>query len=83
MPEHLRVANGIVAKGRLDHAKDANFEALKRAVLASEARKKGERRQQRIAQGLPPEEEEVGLLKRLWTRVNGRKSEESNEAVVR
>lgn len=87
MPEHFRVGgNGIVAKTGLDHAEDANFEALKRAVLASEARKKEERRQERIAQGLPPEEEEVGLFKRLWGRVSGKKSESEalgEEGVVR
>jgi len=55
MPDFLRVADGIVAKNRIDEAEAAQFEALKRSVLAEQARKEQDERERRVSQGLPAE----------------------------
>ena len=55
MPLALQVADGVVTKDRLAEGEAANFEALKRAVLAEETRKKQEEHERRISQGLPAE----------------------------
>jgi hypothetical protein len=54
MPDFLRVADGQVTKNRIDEAESAQYEALKKSVLASQAQKEQEQRERRISQGLPP-----------------------------
>ncbi len=66
MPDFLRVADGIVAKDRIGEAEAAQYERLKRTVLAAEARKEQDERERRVSQGLPAElsPEEKKELKR-------------------
>ncbi|KIW70356.1 hypothetical protein PV04_02631 [Phialophora macrospora] len=55
MPDFLRVAGGVAAKDGVAESEAAQFEALKRGVLAEKARKEQEERERRISQGLPAE----------------------------
>lgn len=66
MPDFLRVADGVVAKNRIDEAETAQFDALKKAVLAGQAKRVEEEQERRLSQGLPAElsPEEKKELKR-------------------
>ncbi|KAJ9616516.1 hypothetical protein H2200_000235 [Cladophialophora chaetospira] len=55
MPDFLRVADGVVAKNRVDEAERDQFEALRRGVLAGQAKREQEERERRLSQGLPAE----------------------------
>ena len=55
MPEHLSVADGIVAKDSIAESEAAQYEALKRGVLAGQQRKAQEERERRVSLGLPAE----------------------------
>ncbi|KAJ9626661.1 uncharacterized protein PV06_00074 [Exophiala oligosperma] len=57
MPLALTVNNGVVAKDRIAEGEAAQYEALKRSVLASQEKKKQEEREARASQGLPLDEE--------------------------
>lgn len=84
MPEHLRVANGIVAKDGIAEAEAANFEALKRGVLAEKARKDQEERERRVSQGLPaeltPEEKKEAMRREKEKR---KREKEERKAALR
>lgn len=69
VPPVASFTNGVILKDGVAHAEEENFEALKKAVLASEAKKKEEEKQRRAALGLPPaEESRKGWFKGLFGR---------------
>jgi hypothetical protein len=55
MPDFLRVAGGVLANDRVAESEAEQFEALKKGVLAEQARKEQEERERRVSQGLPVE----------------------------
>ncbi|EXJ59519.1 uncharacterized protein A1O5_12144 [Cladophialophora psammophila CBS 110553] len=55
MPTHLSVADGAVAKDGLAEGEAAQYEALKRSVLAEQERQRQAERERRVNLGLPPE----------------------------
>jgi len=85
MPDFLRVADGVVAKDRIGEAEAAQFEALKRGVLAEQARKEQEERERRVSQGLSAElsPEEKKELKRQEKERRAAEKEKRREALGR
>jgi hypothetical protein len=62
MPLALRVNDGVVTKDRIAEGEAAQFEALKKAVLASEEQKRQEERERRTSQGLDLDGTDPGEL---------------------
>ena len=76
MSTALQSVGGVYVNNKVDHGEADNFEALKKAVLAEEARKKEDERERRRSLGLPAEDEKrkEGVLTSLWKKI-GRKGD--------
>jgi len=69
MPLAVTVNDGVVTKDRLAEGEAAQYEALRRSVLASEENKKREEQERRVSLGLPPADDTNPKKRNLGKRI--------------
>jgi hypothetical protein len=69
MPLAVTVNDGVVTKASVAEGEAAQYEALRRSVLASEENKKREERERRVSQGLAPVDDTNPKKQNLGKRI--------------